>query len=50
MVFAITEEMTNVAAALGTQHTVVLPILENLCAHDETVVRDRAVKSITKLI
>ena len=42
--------MTNVGSALGSQHHVVLPILENLCAHDETVVRDRAVKSIAKLI
>jgi hypothetical protein len=48
-VFAITEELANVGPALGPQHTAVLPILETLCAHDETVVRDRAVKSITKL-
>ena len=48
--FAITEELANVGPALGNQHTIVLPILENLCGHDETVVRDRAVKSITKLI
>lgn len=50
VVFAITEELANVGPALGAQHTIVLPILESLCAHDETVVRDRAVKSITKLI
>ena len=50
VVFAITEELANVGPALGNQHTIVLPILENLCGHDETVVRDRAVKSITKLI
>jgi serine/threonine-protein phosphatase 2A regulatory subunit A len=35
---------------LGNQHTLVLPYLENLCAHDETVVRERAVSSITKLL
>lgn len=35
---------------LGIQHTLVLPYLENLCAHDETVVRERAVSSITKLL
>lgn len=35
---------------LGNQHTLVLPYLENLCAHDETVVRDRAVSSVTKLL
>ncbi len=35
---------------LGNQHTLVLPYLENLCAHDETVVRDRAVNSVTKLL
>lgn len=35
---------------LGNQHTLVLPFLENLCAHDETVVRERAVNSITKLL
>lgn len=35
---------------LGNQHTIVLPFLENLCAHDETVVRERAVASITKLL
>ena len=35
---------------LGPQHTLILPYLENLCAHDETVVRERAVKSITKIL
>jgi hypothetical protein len=35
---------------LGNQHTLALPYLENLCAHDETVVRDRAVSSVTKLL
>ena len=35
---------------LGNQHTLVLPFLESLCAHDETVVRERAVNSITKLL
>ena len=35
---------------LGAQHTLVLPYLENLCAHEETVVRERAVGSITKLL
>ncbi len=35
---------------LGAQHTLVLPYLENLCAHEETVVRERAVSSITKLL
>ena len=35
---------------LGNQHTLVLPYLENLCAHDEAVVRDRAVNSVTKLL
>ena len=35
---------------LGAQHTLVLPQLENLCCHDETVVRERAVKSLIKLI
>jgi serine/threonine-protein phosphatase 2A regulatory subunit A len=50
VVFAIAEELTNIAPVLGAQHTIVLPILENLCAHDETVIRDRAVKSLTKLI
>jgi len=35
-VFAITEELANVGPALGNQHTIVLPILENLCGHDET--------------
>lgn len=35
---------------LGAQHTQVLQLLEYLCSHDETVVRDRAVKSINKLI
>lgn len=35
---------------LGIQHTLVLPYLENLCAHDETVVRERAVSSITKIL
>ena len=30
-------------------HTVVLSYLENLCSHDETVVRERAVASISKL-
>lgn len=34
---------------LGNQHTIVLPYLENLCSHEETVIRDRAVTSITKL-
>lgn len=34
VVFAIADELANVAPALGTQHTVVLPILETLCAHD----------------
>ena len=48
--FAITEELVNVGPALGSQHTIVLPILEILCAHDETVIRDRAVKSVSKLI
>lgn len=50
MVFAIADELTNIAPALGAQHTIVLPILENLCAHDETVIRDRAVKSLTKIM
>lgn len=31
------------------QHTIVLPYLEALCSHDETVVRERAVASISKL-
>lgn len=35
---------------LGSQHTLVLPYLENLCGHDETVVRERDVSSITKLL
>lgn len=35
---------------LGNQHSIVLPYLESLCAHDETVVRERAVASITKLL
>jgi hypothetical protein len=35
---------------LGNQHTLILPYLENLCAHDETVVRERAVASITRLL
>lgn len=34
---------------LGAQHTIVLPYLENLCSHDETVIRERAVTSISKL-
>ena len=34
---------------LGTQHTNVLLYLENLCSHDETVIRERAVTSISKL-
>lgn len=42
--------MANIASALGNQHTLVLNILETLCGHDETVIRDRAVKSITKLM
>lgn len=50
VVFAIAEELTNIAPVLGVQHTIILPILETLCAHDETVIRDRAVKSLTKLI
>lgn len=35
---------------LGNQHTLILPYLEQLCAHDETVVRERAVNSITKIL
>lgn len=35
---------------LGNQHTLVLPYLEQLCAHDETVVRERAVNSITRIL
>jgi hypothetical protein len=35
---------------LGNQHTFILTYLEQLCAHDETVVRERAVNSITKLL
>ena len=35
---------------LGNQHTLILTYLENLCAHDETVVRERSVNSITKLL
>ena len=35
---------------LGNQHTIVLPYLEGLCAHDETVVRERAVNSISKIV
>lgn len=50
VVFAIAEEYANIAPMLGNQHTLVLPYLENLCAHDETVVRDRAVNSVTKLL
>ena len=35
---------------LGPQHMIVVPYLENLCSQDETVVRDRAVKSIISLV
>lgn len=35
---------------LGNQHTLILHYLEALCAHDETVVRERAVASITRLL
>ena len=35
---------------LNNQHPYILTFLENLCAHDETVVRERAVKSISKLV
>ena len=35
---------------LGTQHTLVLPYLENMCGHEETLVRERAVSSITKFL
>lgn len=38
------------SALLGApQHTIVLQYLEALCSHDETVVRERAVTSISKL-
>ena len=55
--FAIAEEYSNIAydfanhfsPILGNQHTIVLPYLENLCSHDETVIRERAVTSISKL-
>lgn len=50
VVFAIAEEYVNIAPLLNNQHVLVLQYLENLCAHDETVVRERAVKSITKLL
>lgn len=35
---------------MANQHMIVVPYLENLCGQDETVVRDRAVKSIINLI
>ncbi len=41
---------TNFRPLLGAQHTLVLPYLENLCTHDETVVRERAVIAISKLL
>jgi len=34
VVFAIAEELANIAPALGNQHTLVLPMLEILCGHD----------------
>jgi len=50
VVFAITEQYVTLAPLLGAQHTLVLPYLENLCTHDETVVRERAVTAISKLL
>lgn len=57
VLFAIAEEIGNLAyifylfrSLLGNQHIIVLPYLENLCGQEETVVRDRAVKSIINLI
>lgn len=40
----------SLSPLLGTQHALILPYLEALCAHDETVVRERAVTSITRLL
>ena len=46
VLFAIAEELSLVFDQL-TDKTTFLPLLETLCTHDETVVRDQASKSLT---
>lgn len=48
VLFAIAEEMANISTILENK-LALLPLLETLCTTDETVVRDQAVKSLSKI-
>jgi serine/threonine-protein phosphatase 2A regulatory subunit A len=49
VLFAIAEELFNLASILGGNQTILIPHLETLAAQEETVVRERAIKSLINL-
>eukprot|EP01016_Furgasonia_blochmanni_P041612 TRINITY_DN542_c0_g1_i13.p1 TRINITY_DN542_c0_g1~~TRINITY_DN542_c0_g1_i13.p1 ORF type:complete len:580 (+),score=152.85 TRINITY_DN542_c0_g1_i13:214-1953(+) len=49
VLFAIAEELLNLAPMLGQNSVILLPMLENLASVEETVVRDQAIKSLLSL-
>ena len=48
MLFAIAEELGKIHVQIENK-TILIPLLETLCGADETVVREQAVKSLTKI-
>lgn len=49
VLFAIAEELYNLAPILGNNQTTLIPYLENLASQEETVVRERAIRSLISL-
>eukprot|EP00825_Cyclidium_porcatum_P000523 TRINITY_DN10164_c0_g1_i2.p1 TRINITY_DN10164_c0_g1~~TRINITY_DN10164_c0_g1_i2.p1 ORF type:complete len:203 (+),score=48.00 TRINITY_DN10164_c0_g1_i2:84-692(+) len=46
VLFAIADELNNIAPLLQQQQTILVPFLENLAAQEETVVREKAVSTL----